>query len=335
MIAKLWLAAWLVAAAGPDRAGVKSGPAGCGINADAHLTAVVAHKGKVVKSIAFVSVAETDVRPVMASLKKALSADEPKVSRDLAYAEPKTEKQTLDVYAPVHGKGHPVLVWIHGGGWQQGDKKDVGVKPQAFVDRGFVFVSVNYRLLPDATIRQMAGDVAAAIRWVHDHAADYGGDPDTLFVGGHSAGAQLAALVCTDDSHLKAEKLPLSLIKGCVPVDGDTYDVPLQIKTVEPRRADIYRTKFGLLASQTALSPVTHAAKGKGTPPFLVLHVAAHPETKGQAHRLAGALRNAAVPVTVYPAEGKTHQTIDADLGKPDDEPTRQVFEFLDGLRKK
>src|SRR6266516_1282813 len=82
-----------------------------------------------------------------------------KVRRDLAYAEPKNERQTLDVYAPAGGKDHPVVVWIHGGGWQRGDKTEVQAKPRAFVDRGFVFVAVNYRFVPVVTIRQMAGDV--------------------------------------------------------------------------------------------------------------------------------------------------------------------------------
>src|SRR5262249_3993797 len=154
----------------------------------------------------------------------------------LPYAGSKHERQTLDVYAPAEGKHHPVVVWIHGGGWQAGGKKEVHHKPQAFADKGFVLVSSNYRLLPGkVTIKQMAGDVARAIRWVHEHARDYGGDPDTLLVMGHSAGAQLAALVCTDDRYLKAEGLPLSIVKGCVPVDGDTYDVAMQIKTVEAR----------------------------------------------------------------------------------------------------
>ncbi|HVK14148.1 MAG TPA: alpha/beta hydrolase [Gemmataceae bacterium] len=264
------------------------------------------------------------------------AAAEPKVHRDLAYAEPRNAKQTLDVYAPAQGKGHPIVVWVHGGGWQAGDKKDVDHKPQAFVDRGYVFVSVNYRLLPDkVTIGQMAEDVATAIRWVHDHARDYGGDPDTILVMGHSAGAQLAALVCTDGSYLKAEKVQLSVIKGCVPVDGDTYDVPMQIKTVEQRRADIYRKKFGDAASQVALSPVTHVARDKGIPPFLILHVADHPETKGQSQRLAGALEASGVPAKAYPAEGKTHTTINTELGLPDDKPTRELFGFLGGVLKK
>lgn len=263
------------------------------------------------------------------------TAAEPKVHRDLAYADPKTGKQTLDVYAPAGGENHPVVVWVHGGGWQQGDKADVNHKPRAFADQGFVFVSVNYRLLPDATIRQMAGDVAKAVRWVRDHAGEYGGDPGAIVVTGHSAGAQLAALVCTDERYLKAEGLPLATVKGCVPVDGDTYDVPLQIKTVEQKRADIYRKKFGAAGGQKNLSPVTHVAKGKGIPPFLILHVQGHPETTGQSLRLVAALEGAGVPAKAYPAAGKTHVSLDADLGLPDDKPTRAVFEFLDGLGKK
>jgi arylformamidase len=264
-----------------------------------------------------------------------LPADEPKAHRGLAYAEPKNERQTLDVYAPTEGKQNlPVVVWIHGGGWQAGDKSDVQKKPQAFADKGFVFVSINYRLLPKATIKQMAQDVAKAIRWVHDHARDYGGDPSTILVMGHSAGAQLAALVCTDERYLKAEGLSFALIKGCVPVDGDTYDVVMQIATVEARRAAIYRKKFGDEKMQKELSPVTHVAKGKNIPPFLILHVADHPETRAQSQRLVKALQAAGVPASAYPAAGKNHTTINADLGRSGDRPTEEMFRFLRGVLK-
>jgi acetyl esterase/lipase len=264
-----------------------------------------------------------------------LLAFEPKAHRDLPYAESKDERQTLDVYTPAEGKDHPIVVWIHGGGWQAGSKADVQKKPAAFTAKGFVFVSINYRLLPKVTIKQMAADVAKAIRWTHDHAKDYGGDPNTMFVMGHSAGAQLAALVCTDERYLKAEKLSLSVIKGCVPVDGDTYDVPMQIRTVEKKRAERYQMKFGDAASQKDLSPVTHVAKEKNIPPFLILHVADHPETKGQSQRLAKVLQEAGVSAKTYPAEGKTHDTINSKLGIADDKPTQVLFEFLDGVLKK
>ena len=80
-------------------------------------------------------------------------AEEPQVHRDIGYAEPNNERQTLDVYAPKEGKNHPVVFWIHGGGLQRGDKTEVQVKPQAFVDRGFVFISTNYRFVPNVTIK--------------------------------------------------------------------------------------------------------------------------------------------------------------------------------------
>ena len=277
------------------------------------------------------------MKTIIAFLLLALTAQaaDVKVHHDVPYAGTTNERQTLDVYAPTNEKRLPIVFWIHGGGWQAGDKADVQKKPQAFADKGFVFVSTNYRLLPEASIKEMAGDVAKAIRFVHDHAEEYGGDPDTFFVAGHSAGAQLAALICTDDNYLKAEGLSFSIIKGCVPVDGDTYDVPMQIATVEQRIADIYRRKFGDEKSQKELSPVTHAAKDKGIPPFLILHVADHPETKGQSQRLAKALQEAGVAAKAFPAEGKNHGTINSELGLPDDQPTKAVFEFLDGVMNK
>lgn len=265
----------------------------------------------------------------------AASAADPQIKRDLAYAEPKNERQTLDVYAPTEGKDHPIVFWIHGGGWQVGDKSEVQAKPRAFVDNGFVFVSTNYRLLPKVTIKQMTEDVAKAIRWIHDHAQEFGGDPDTIFVMGHSAGAQLAALICTDERYLKAEGLSPSILKGCVPVDGDTYDVPLQIATEGERAAKSHAQKFGGQKSQKELSAVTYVAKGKSIPPFLILHVADHPETTRQAQRLANVLREAGIEAKAVPAEGKNHGTINAELGLPDDPPSKAMFAFLEGALKK
>ena len=196
------------------------------------------------------------------------------VKRDIPYGS--HDRQVLDVYSPPGAKNLPVVFWIHGGGWQAGDKSDVQIKPKVFMEKGFVFVSTNYRLLPNVDMGTIVRDVAKSIRWVHDHIAEYGGDPNRLLVMGHSAGAQLAALVCTDDRYLKAEGLSLSIIKGCVPVDGDTYDVPAIIETAETRRRVHgqpqakfgHREKFGNdPAKHRDFSAVTHVATGQGHPP--------------------------------------------------------------------
>lgn len=275
----------------------------------------------------------TIVAILLLSLISPLLAVEPKVH---PYAEPKNERQMLDVYAPTEGKNHPVVVWIHGGGWRKGDKASVQKKPQVFVDKGFVFVSTNYRFVPNVTVKEMTGDIAKAIRWTHDHAQDFGGDPKSIFVMGHSAGAHLAALVCTDDRYLKAEGLPLSIIKGCVPVDVSVYDIPKRFKDGGAAPPAYFKEVFGDTdESQRDLSPATHVAKGKNIPSFLILHVADRADTKVQSNWLADKLKDAGIAAKVVAAEGKNHGTINSDLGLPDDKPTQALFEFLDGVLKK
>jgi arylformamidase len=275
---------------------------------------------------------ELSMKIVIACLTLVASAlaAEPKIQRDVAYVEPKNERQTLDVYAPVDGSGHPIVFWIHGGGWRQGDKQGVQQKPQAFVDRGFVFVSTNYRFVPNVTVKEMTSDIAKAIRWTHDHAKEFGGDPNSIIVMGHSAGAHLAALVCTDDRYLKAEGLSLSIIKGCVPVDVAAYDVQKRLKDSEMTPPATFAEVFGSTEEMhRELSPVTYLVKGKNIPPFLILYVADRAESKAQSLWFADKLHEVGIPAKVVGAEGKTHGTINSELGLADDKPTKEVFEFL------
>ena len=260
---------------------------------------------------------------------------------NIPYGDPAQERQVLDVFAPEGAKDLPVIFWIHGGGWQQGDKSDIQIKPRVFSERGFVFVSTNYRLLPDVQMEILIRDVAKSLGWVHKNIADYGGDPNHIFVMGHSAGAQLAALICTDDRYAKAEGVSFSSLKGCVPVDGDTYDLPAIIMTAEFRQKVHglplpkfgHRVKFGNdPAKHINFSAVTHIAQGKDIPPFLILHVAGHPNTAAQARRLGTVLQAADLPVTVFGAKETTHGKLNADLGKPDDPATKELFKFLDPL---
>jgi acetyl esterase/lipase len=286
----------------------------------------------------------TPVSTLLVALALLPNAETPDVKRNIPYVEKADEFQVLDVYSPKNAKDLPVVFWIHGGGWQTGDKKDVQLKPQVFTDKGFVFVSTNYRLLPNVDMGTINRDVAKSIHWVHDHIAEYGGDPKRLLIMGHSAGAELAALLCTDERYLKAEGLSLAIVKGCVPVDGDTYDVPAIIEVAEtrwrvhglPKAKFGHREKFGNDPEKHKdFSAVTHVAKDKGIPPFLLLHVAEHPDTSAQAQRLGNALKDAGIAVTVFGAKETTHGKINADLGKPDDPASKALFEFLEKTLKK
>jgi arylformamidase len=259
------------------------------------------------------------------------------VKRDIPYVADGHARHVLDIYSPKDAKKLPVVFWIHGGGWQAGDKSSIQHKPQAFVDKGFVFVSTNYRLLPDVEMAAIFSDIAKSIHWVHDHIAEYGGDPDRLLVMGHSAGAQLAALISIDDRYLKAEGLSLAIIKGCVPVDGDTFDVPAIIEVAEtrwrvhglPPAKFGHRAKFGNdPAKHKDYSAVTHVAKDKSIPPFLILHVADHPDTSAQAQRLANVLKEAKIPVTLFGGKETTHSKINEDIGLAEDPGTKAIFDF-------
>lgn len=266
------------------------------------------------------------------------------IKRDIPYAGREDPRRTLDVYTPANAKNLPVVFWIHGGGWQAGDKNDVKMKPQWFMDKGFVFVSTNYRLLPDVDMGTLIKDVARSFRWVQDYIGEYGGDPKRVLVGGHSAGAQLAAIICTDDRYLKSEGVSFNVIKGCVPVDGDTYDVPAIIEVAQTRWRvhALPPAKFGHWekfgsdpAKHRDFSAVTHIAKDKGIPPFLVLYVSGHPDVSAQATRLGAVLKDADVPVRLFGARETHHVKLNDDLGLPDDPATKALSEFVAETIKK
>lgn len=260
------------------------------------------------------------------------------IQRDIRYLGDSHARHVLDIYAPAKAQGLPVMFWIHGGGWQTGDKSEVETKPKWFMEHGFVFVSTNYRLLPEVDMGTLIRDCAKSFAWMQKHIAEYGGDPKRVIVGGHSAGAQLAAILCTDDRYLKEVGADFSSLIGCVPVDGDTYNIPAIIDVAETRaRAHGFpmpkfghRQKFGNdPALHKDFSAVTHVAKSKGIPPFLILHVSSHPDTSAQAVHFGKALKEADVPVTVFGARNTNHSKLNDDLGLASDPATQALDEFV------
>lgn len=272
---------------------------------------------------------------------EAAPAREPmEVVRDVRYHEAEgvdPARLSLDVYAPgaalpEDARGRPVMLFVHGGGWAFGDKRGVGRKPAFFTGAGWVLVATNYRFVPEGRHPVNVRDVARAIAWTREHVAEHGGDPDSIFLMGHSAGAHLAALVATDGRHLEAVGESLAAVRGVVLLDGAGYDVPWRMRNLGDVEevANLYRRAFG---DDEELwkdaSPVTHVREDAGIPPFLVTYVAARRDAATAARRLAATLRRADVRADVLPARGKTHMTINRDLGAEDDDVTKHVHAFL------
>jgi arylformamidase len=262
-----------------------------------------------------------------------------KIEKDIPYSDPPVERNVLDVYAPDDAKNLPVVFWIHGGGWQTGDKSKVALKPKVFVEKGYVFVSTNYRLFPNVDMETIHADCAKALGWTYKNIAKYGGDPNRIVVGGHSAGAELAALLCADFSYIKAAGVPRTALKACIPVDGDTYDIPLQIevaraarkpedKATEPKFG--HYMKFGAdPAKHKNFSTINHLAREKGIPPYFVLYVADNVSTTRQAEILGKKLKEAGIETLMFGAKDTNHSKVDNDIGLADDPATKALFPFL------
>src|SRR6185295_354386 len=146
-------------------------------------------------------------------------------------------------------------------------------------------------------------------------------------------------LMCTDEKYVKAEGFSLTAIKGCVPVDADTFDIPAIIEVAETRArvhhlplpTNGHRQKFGNdPAKHLDFSAVTHVAANKGILPFLILHMSGNPDTIAQARRLAVALHAAGVSAKVVGGD-TTHEGLNDEIGAANDQVTKEVFAFVAG----
>ncbi|MBK8037996.1 MAG: alpha/beta hydrolase [Verrucomicrobiaceae bacterium] len=240
--------------------------------------------------------------------------------------------QKLDYWRPT-AAGSPLVVFVHGGGWKRGDKNNATgpEKPAHYLAHGYGFASINYRLVPAATVEQQAQDVASALAFLIRQAESLGFDASRVVLMGHSAGAHLSALVGTDMRYLKKAELSPKSLRGVIPLDGACYDVPRQIAEGGDFMQDTYIDAFGSEKErQLALSPTHHAA-APNAPAFLILHVQ-RVDGAAQSKALGEALTKAGTSAEVRGFEGtglRGHTEINRRLGDPDYPATPVVDEWL------
>ena len=180
--------------------------------------------------------------------------------------------QSVDVYAPVPSRGEPLIVFVHGGGWMQGDKSQYAPLGRAFARCGVAFAALNYRLAPQVTVSQQAADIAEAVRWLVDSADGQGYASDRIFLMGHSAGAELAAFTATSPSILGSAHLSKQNIAGVIAVDGTAYNPTLDALEAG-RLADLQLDEF-VFGTDVALWKRYDIGRNLAgdEPPFLVVH---------------------------------------------------------------
>ncbi|MFZ5857899.1 MAG: alpha/beta hydrolase [Chloroflexota bacterium] len=255
---------------------------------------------------------------------------------DIRYSDAKSTHEgslNLDVY-PATGADLPVVIFVHGGGWFRGDKSIVDAKSAAFNARGYVFVSVNYRLLPEVDVVQQMEDVARAVRWVKRNIGQYGGDPSQIFLMGHSAGAHLVALLATDESYLRAEGLALTDIQGVIALDAQTYDLVRLLKNIpEEVGGEVYWETFGHDPQfWEQMSPLWHVKPGKEIPPFFVVFTGEKESRAIISTLFVDTLQAAGFSAVLVPATEKTHGSLNRDFGLHNDRISTLAFDWLEEL---
>ena len=235
------------------------------------------------------------------------------------------KRQKLLVYGdPSASKALPVLIFIHGGSWRNGDPDDYGFIARNIAPEGFVVVLGGYRLRDNGRYPAMLQDTAAVTAWVHENIANYGGDPDRILLSGHSAGAYNVAQVALEERWLTEAGVPRAAIRGVVGLAGP-YDF-------YPYDSDSTRAAFGSVGVGAESQPVNHVRSD--APPMLLVHGEQDTLVKPRNTRaLAAALEEGGADVQTLFMPAMTHNDPLLALASPwrrDPEVIDTVISFLE-----
>lgn len=233
-------------------------------------------------------------------------------------------RHRLDVYTPATLKSKTVVVFLYGGSWKRGKKKNYYFAGAAFASRGFITVVPDYRVYPTVKFPGFIEDAAAAVQWVRLNIGKYGGDPNRIVLVGHSAGAHIASFLALDKRFLTKAKVPQKSIKGVIGLAGPYAFNPLEYSSVRPI--------FENAPNPKDIRPINFARAG--APPMLLMHGVddglVAPENS---QALAAKLLKFGVDADYVPLEETGHLGVLLGLAKPFDKssPVIQLaLRFID-----
>jgi len=242
---------------------------------------------------------------------------------NIAYG--KESRQALDVYAPVGAFNRPIVVFWYGGIWTKGAKEDYRFVGAALANAGYVAVLPDYRLYPQVRYPTFVEDGALALKWAHEHAAEIGGSPRSLFLMGHSAGAHIAASLALDPRYLQNVGGSTSWVRGWIGLAG-----PYELEKRIPLLDEIFRAPYTSADWQPVLLAREHAPPAlllQGTDDYIVrVKEAVHLDQK---------LRAVDVPVECHIYDAVDHFKVVSALSVPfrGDAPSLQdVSRFIDRI---
>lgn len=226
---------------------------------------------------------------------------------DIAYGH--HPRHVLDVYVPAPAVTRaPVVMFFYGGNWRSGERADFRFVGEALASRGFVTVIPDFRLHPEVRFPAFLEDSADAVQWASAHIGRMGGDPDRIFLMGHSSGAYTAAMLAFDDTYLAARGVEARRVRGWIGIAGPYDFLPLT--------GAVAKAVFGFPGTSEKTQPI-HFVTGEAPPTLLLTPERDATVDPGNSARLARALRAAGVPVRqiAYPEVG--HRTILGAVAAP------------------
>ena len=238
---------------------------------------------------------------------------------DLAYgADP---KQRLDLYLPEGELSNaPVFLFLHGGGFREGDKAHYGSVAEPFVKMGVITAVASYRLTGSgAHYPDQSDDVKSAIKWLFENVKQHGGNPESIYVGGHSAGAILSADIGVDRAWLTDMGMPKDLLKGIIPVSGP-YDVRNR-----GRPGELY-TYAPTAELREKASPILHI---KDPVPAVLVAVGSREKYQESSMAFTDALKAAGVDAQYLLMDGQVHAETALSLANENSELFRQTLEMI------
>ncbi|MGH7905451.1 MAG: alpha/beta hydrolase [Candidatus Binataceae bacterium] len=230
--------------------------------------------------------------------------------------------QSLALVIPKKPNGD-VLAMVHGGGWTSGYKEHLLFMAPAYTAAGIIFATIGYRLAPRHLFPDGVNDVAAGLGWLHQHAAEYGGNPRRIFAGGHSAGGHYTALLAVKRDWQEGFGLPKDVIRGCLPISG-VYDFrPGSGLSARPRFLGPESS-----GNDEAASPIVNIQNTP--PPFLIAHgTDDFPHLSHQAELMEHALKESGCDVERIVFPGRNHFSACYAAGESDGPWAPHALEWI------
>jgi arylformamidase len=238
--------------------------------------------------------------------------------------------QKLDLFLPdgVTDPPVPVLLFFHGGAWKNGYKEWLGFMAPPLVNLPAIFISANYRLAPTVRFPAPLDDCCDALAWVWKNISSYGGDPNRLYVGGHSAGGHLAALLTLRPELLRVRGLPADCVKACFPLSGAFN---LERKNAGPGFATMLDLLLDAHDDGAAATPMNYAM-GNRIPFYIAWGEKDLPDVSLDNDAMAKCLSTEKGVVAQHVFAGNSHFDTNLGCANPDGPWVRTVRQWMMGL---